>query len=110
METGGQRGKRETKREVWLSVNDDHHLGDDTNQSSSVETFALQYGNYLVSNIFSLFIKSQYPFRGSAEFMMTKCYYICMKSVNINGHIAVSFLIFRERDREWRARKVKCCV
>lgn len=41
---------------------------------------------------------------------MTKCYYICMESVNINGHIAVSFLIFKERKTEWRAREVKHCV
>lgn len=43
--------------------------------------------------------------------MMTKCYYICIKGVNINGHIAVSFFnIQGEKDREWRAREVKYCV
>lgn len=46
--------------------------------------------------------------------MMTKCYYICMESVNINSHIAVSlFNIQREKGeegREWTPREVKYCV
>lgn len=32
--------------------------------------------------------------------MMTKSYYVCRESVNINGHIAVSFLIFNESEKK----------
>lgn len=58
----------------------------------NIENFCLRLTTWWVKNMLAV----HHHDIVSAESMMTKCYYICMKTVNINDHIAVSFLIFRE--------------
>lgn len=64
-------------------------------QKSSLDYFTMHR-----AKTFSLFVKSPYPSWMSAESAMTEFDYLCMKGVNINGHIAVRFLIFREQEAE----------
>lgn len=107
--TGGQ-GKRETK--VWSLAGSKSWPPPRwwySRNYQCINLFAALYGSCLLSKNIPTVHQVKVSFRGSAESMMNKCYYICMESVNINGHFAVRlFNIQREKDSG--GREVNCYI
>lgn len=66
------------------------------------ENFAKKYDDNLVCTFFFTVHQVTISLKRKCWIHDDQTYYICRESVNINGHTAVSFLIFKESENEVR--------